>query len=123
MKRLSLVMILLIVVVVLVVAAACARPEPPPAPTPTPTPTPTPSAIDANELYATNCAACHGENRQGVSGLGDAMIPEHLAHDSDAEIKETILDGIPDTAMPGFQDRLSSEEIDALLQLIKYTSP
>ncbi len=121
MKRLSLVLILLIVVVVLVVAAACARPEPPP--TPTPTPTPIPSAIDANELYATNCAACHGENRQGVSGLGDAMIPEHLADDSDAEIKETILDGIPDTAMPGFQGRLSSEEIDALLQFIKYTSP
>ncbi len=92
-------------------------------PTPAPTPQTTPSAIAASELYAISCAGCHGANRQGVSELGDALIPEHLADDSDAEVRDIILNGIPGTPMPGFEGRLSSEEIDALLQLIKYTLP
>ncbi len=110
MRKIILVTFLL---VALLLVSACAAPQP----------APTPSAIDANELYAANCASCHGENRQGVSGLGDALIPEHLEDDSDAEIRETILNGLPGTAMPAFKDRLSLEEVDALLQFAKYTSP
>jgi cytochrome c55X len=102
MRKIILVTFLL---VALLLVSACAAPQP----------TPTPSAIDANELYATNCASCHGENRQGVSGLGDALIPEHLADDSDIEIRDTILNGIPGTVMPGFEGRLSPDEINASL--------
>lgn len=105
------------------VACAASEPTPTSNTTPSSAPTSTSSAINVEKLYAANCATCHGENRQGVSGLGDALTPEHLEDDSDAEIRETISNGIPNTTMPGFKDRLSSEEINALHQFIKYTSP
>jgi mono/diheme cytochrome c family protein len=84
-----------------------------------------PPAIDANPLralthvYETNCAVCHGANRQGITELGPALTSQSLAELSDAEVRDTILNGRPGTAMVGFTDRLSQEEIDALLQLIK----
>ena len=89
-----------------------------------------PPAIDASpspirpdsglgRLYETNCAVCHGANRQGITELGPALTSQSLAELSDAEIRDTILNGRPGTAMVGFTDRLSQEEIDALLQLIK----
>ena len=66
---------------------------------------------------------CHGPNQQGVSGLGPALTLESLAELSDTEIRDTILNGRSGTAMVAFKGSLSPEEIDVLLQLIKYTSP
>ncbi|MBI4302726.1 MAG: c-type cytochrome [Chloroflexi bacterium] len=83
----------------------------------------TPAATSAGELYAVSCAGCHGVNRQGISGLGPALTPERLSALNDTEIKETILNGRSGTAMPAFKSTLNPEEIDALLQLIKYRSP
>ncbi len=107
--------------------ASCRGPEVNPIPVPTPRPaTPpssTPLAIDASKLYATNCAPCHGDNRHGIYDLGGTLIPESLAARSDTAIQQTISEGIPYTAMPAFKDTLSPEEIDALVQFIKYTSP
>jgi mono/diheme cytochrome c family protein len=102
---------------------ACAQPAPAPAPTPLP-----PSSIDAGELFASNCASCHGTNRGG--SIGPALIPEALATLSDSEVKSTILNGrqgtLPNgrqgTLMPAWNDLLTDEEIDALIQLVKYTS-
>ena len=98
-----------------------------PASTPPSSSTSTPSApsttADTQEVFSVNCAACHGPSRQGVSGLGPALTPENLARLSDDEIRNTILKGRPNTAMAGFEKRLSAEEINALIQLIKHTSP
>ena len=106
---------------------SCAKAEPPPTPAPTPPSVPAPApkalAIDVAKLFATNCAVCHGEKHQGVSGLGPALTPTSLAKLSDTEIRDTILKGRPNTAMAGFVGRLSPEEIDALVQLIKRTLP
>ncbi len=88
-----------------------------------PTPQSTPSAKAASELYATSYAVCHGANRQGVSGLGTALTLDSLAELSDTEIRDAILNGQPGTTMPAFKSTLTPEEIDALLQLIKYASP
>ena len=100
-------------------------PEPVPKPKPTPAPPPPPTAptVNADELYAGKCAGCHGVKRQGISGLGLPLTPASLAALSDTEIKDAILNGRSDTAMLAFKGALSPEEIDALLQLIKYTSP
>ncbi len=80
-------------------------------------------AIDAKALFGTNCAACHGINRQGTPGLAPALTPESLAALSDDAIRNTILKGKPNTAMSAFEGRLSVDEISALIQLIKRTSP
>ncbi|MBI4303087.1 MAG: cytochrome c [Chloroflexi bacterium] len=118
------ILVTLLIAGLFLISCAGAQPTPtPPAPTPPTTPSPTPSAIDAAKLYANNCAVCHGEKRQGVSGLGPALTLESLVKLSDAETKDTILKGIPNTAMAGFRGRLSPEQIDALIQLIKHTLP
>ncbi|MBI2858669.1 MAG: cytochrome c [Chloroflexi bacterium] len=81
------------------------------------------SAVDGAKLFAANCAVCHGQNRQGVSGLGPALTPASLAKLSEGEVKNTILKGRQNTAMAGFEGRLGPQEIDALVKLVKTTSP
>lgn len=85
--------------------------------------TPVPSLTDVNALYADRCAICHGEKRQGRYGQGGALTPESLAGKSDTVIREVISEGIPYTNMPAWNGRLSAEEINAVVQFIKYTSP
>ena len=97
--------------------ASCGGPES------APTSTPATAAIDAGALYETNCVACHGANRQGMPNLGPALTSQSLAAQSDTEIKDTILNGRPNTAMTPWKDILNSEEIDALVQFIKNSSP
>ena len=106
-------------------AAEVTKPTPTPTATSTLTPTveATPSTIDAAPLYSAQCGACHGANREGVSGLGPALTPESLTALGDTEIAETISNGKPGTSMAGFKGRLSAEIIDALMKFIKYTSP
>ena len=122
-KRVTLAALLIVVLFLI----SCGKAELPPTPAATPPSVPASalktSAIDAAKLFATNCAVCHGEKRQGISGLGPALTPTSLTKLSDAEVRSTIMKGRPNTAMAGFEGRLSSEEIDALIQLIKRTSP
>ena len=75
------------------------------------------------DLYLATCAICHGNQREGVTGLGKPLTPESLTDYSDADLSEVIREGRADTEMQGFKDRLSSQEIDGLIQLIKHTSP
>jgi mono/diheme cytochrome c family protein len=107
MKKLSLLKLALPGILVLI--SSCGQSQPP--------------AIDASALYEANCVACHGANRQGISELGPTLTPQSLAELNDTEIRDAILKGRPGTAMVGFKDRLNQEEIDALIRLIKHTSP
>ena len=86
-------------------------------------PTPPPTGIDATKLYTDSCAVCHGPTRTESATVGPLLIPKNLADVSDDEIKDVILNSRPDTAMPKFKELLSDEEIEALLQFIKYDSP
>ncbi len=81
------------------------------------------AVILAKELYSAKCAACHGANRQGIPGFASALTPESLVVFSDNQIRGVIADGKPGTAMPAFKGSLTTEEINALLQFIKNTSP
>ena len=61
-------------------------------------------------IYATNCVACHGANRQGQSGMPSLVgIVNRL---NPAEIRGMIVDG--KGQMPGFHT-LTTTEIDALV--------
>ena len=113
--------ILPVITIVGLLLVSCVRQESTPAPAPEPTLTP--SVVVAEELYARNCATCHGGSRQGMYDLGGSLTPQSLAERSDSVLKQTISGGIPYTAMPSFKNTLSPEEIDALVQFIKYTSP
>ncbi|MBI2850621.1 MAG: c-type cytochrome [Chloroflexi bacterium] len=96
---------------------------PTPAPPPVSSPPGTSTSIDAKKLFATNCAMCHGQTRQGTPNLAPALTPASLEKFGDTDVIDVISEGRPGTAMSGFKDRLSSEEIDALANFIKHTPP
>ncbi len=72
------------------------------------------------QLYANACAACHGESGEGGSGpaLNSLQI---LTRNTDDDLRNTILYGPrrPNSIMPAFGDRLTSVEVDALVQYLR----
>ncbi|MDP3638171.1 MAG: cytochrome D1 domain-containing protein, partial [Azonexus sp.] len=60
-----------------------------------------------------HCAACHGADRLG--GLGPALVPENLARLRKPEAENVIREGRAATQMPGIGEKLSGEEIKALV--------
>ena len=61
------------------------------------------------EIYAENCAVCHGENGEGEIGpaIGN---PAMLSLNTDAFLRYAIENGRDGTDMPAFADTLSSDE-------------
>ncbi|MBI2957626.1 MAG: c-type cytochrome [Chloroflexi bacterium] len=88
-----------------------------------PATTPATAGIDASALFAANCAACHGANRQGMQGLGPALTPASLAAKSLDQVNDAITNGRANTLMTGFKGRLTPEQIDALAKYEKNTAP
>ena len=69
-------------------------------------------------VYQENCVACHGENGKGY--IGPALNGSaHAWHHPDPLLVSFIRDGIPDTQMVGLGDKLSDEEIDAVISYFK----
>ncbi len=89
----------------------------------------------AEQLYLTYCAQCHGEEGDGEGPVADFLYPRprdftlgvfkyKTSHaDSefpyDADLRKTIKQGLPGTAMPAWGSRLNDAEINGLIQLIK----
>lgn len=70
-------------------------------------------AADAHSNFQQHCSSCHGVDRLG--GLGPALLPENLARLRKAEAEKVIREGRPATQMQGFGDKLSADEIKALV--------
>ena len=76
---------------------------------------PVPPPIDAAQIFADNCAGCHGNKRQG--GGGPPLLPERLTKDA-SEYAKTISEGVLGTPMKAWKDKLSEEVITALSEWI-----
>lgn len=76
--------------------------------------------LDAAAVYSRECATCHGADRLGATG--PALLPANLRRLGRAEAAAVIRDGRPATQMPGYRERLSAAEIDALVELV-FTEP
>jgi mono/diheme cytochrome c family protein len=106
--------------------------------TPLPLATPHPGDVAlGRKVYLQNCASCHGTNAEGAANWlepdarGNLPPPPHddTGHTwrhSDAELAEIIRNGMrdifnktPDLTMPPFKDRLSDEEIAAVIAYFK----
>ena len=91
-----------------------AQAQPTPAPEATPTavlPTAEGDAARGVELFAANCAPCHGSEGQGGAVAKEPLnSAEFLDSQSDDDLRQTISDGAG-TAMPGFGGRLTAQEI------------
>lgn len=75
--------------------------------------------VDASALFASNCAGCHGANRQG--GVGPALTADVLQAKTETQVRDTISNGRPGTVMPAWKDKLSGSQVDALARYLKGT--
>ena len=73
-----------------------------------------------NPNYKARCKVCHGANAEGKA---EKKIPalKTRADRSEAELTKAIEDGNPTTTpkMPPFKEKLTAEDIKALVQQIK----
>jgi len=73
-------------------------------------------------LFKSHCAACHGADGKGDTGIGKSMHLRSLASpevqkQSDKELTAMIADG--KGAMPGYKDKLSGAQIKDLVGYIR----
>ena len=70
------------------------------------------------EIYAEECAACHGDNGEGDIGpaLGNPVM---LSLTSDAFLRYAIENGRDGTDMPSFADNLEPDQIDAVTAFLR----
>jgi len=71
---------------------------------------------EAERLYRTHCAACHGADRLG--GSGPALLPENLRRLKKPKAAKAIAKGLPASQMPAFEAQLSDAQVSALVELI-----
>jgi len=98
--------------------------------------------VQGQKVYAAHCAACHGQQLQGQPNWrergADGRLPApphdasgHTWHHPDDVLFRITKYGVAkaanlkdyESAMPAFEDRLSDEEIIAVLSWIKSTWP
>ncbi len=71
------------------------------------------------QLYATNCARCHGPEGQGTPRGPSLNVKSFLTETSDGAIQQIVRNGIPGTAMIGWGDRLTAEEILSIVAYLR----
>lgn len=86
-------------------------------------------AGDPKEIYAKDCAKCHGEDGKGQTKMGaklgakdwtDAKVQAELKEDVMAKsIKEGVKDGEGKTKMKAFGETVSDEEIKGLVEMVR----
>jgi cytochrome c oxidase cbb3-type subunit 3 len=72
-------------------------------------------AVDGQTLFKKHCAGCHGANGKGA--FGPDLSGEYTYGKTTMAVQESIAFGRPKN-MPGFEKKLSQEEIDALTEFI-----
>ena len=72
------------------------------------------------ELYSTHCAECHNSKRLGA--MGPALLPGNLKRLRKEAAVDVITNGRVATQMPAFAEKLSAQDIEALVEYI-YTPP
>ncbi|WP_164008156.1 c-type cytochrome [Pyxidicoccus trucidator] len=83
-------------------------------------------ADDVADVWKAKCKSCHGEDGKAKTKMGqkesivDLSQPAWQQAESDAEIRQVIADGSPkNTRMKAFKDRLTPQQIDALVGYIR----
>jgi mono/diheme cytochrome c family protein len=66
-------------------------------------------------LFTSNCAGCHGPAGEG--GVGPALAGGLARFDSIEEVVSFVSTGVPGR-MPGFETRLSPDEIEAVVDYV-----
>jgi mono/diheme cytochrome c family protein len=78
---------------------------------------PSASTLTANPVYQKDCAKCHGKTAEGRHFGGPSLISEKAAAASADDLRNLISNG--KGRMPKFASKLTTEEIDTLVQQIR----
>lgn len=82
--------------------------------------------LDFQVLYRENCQGCHGAGDR-VSGALSLDNPVYLSVLPEDTLREIIVNGVPNTAMPGFSiangGMLTDEQIEKLVEGIRAWAP
>jgi cbb3-type cytochrome c oxidase subunit III len=76
---------------------------------------------DGAAIYKSNCSMCHGLDGKGYAAIKtpDFTDPKWQAAHPDKELLDAIENGVKGTAMVSFKDKLSHEQIEAVLKYIR----
>jgi mono/diheme cytochrome c family protein len=91
----------------------------------TPPPAPVTGARTPQEIYEKRCTVCHGGDGKGKTKKGRQLKAKDFTrsrfqqHTTDKEIVDAITNGIKKRKMPAFKDKLSPEEIQALVGYVR----
>jgi mono/diheme cytochrome c family protein len=123
----------LVAITVTIFIAACGQPGDPPmkaAATPTGLTEPPaegkPEVASEKELYAANCMICHRDTGKGgkITMAGKTIRPDDLTsakmkQHTDDKLFSHISDGIEDEGMPAFKEKLTPDEIKAIVKYLR----
>lgn len=82
---------------------------------------------EGKEVYDNNCSGCHGLEGNGNGAAAAALNPkprnfikaDYKYGSDDASLTKTIENGVQGTAMPGWKESLSGDQIKSVLAYIK----
>jgi mono/diheme cytochrome c family protein len=73
---------------------------------------------DGLTTFAANCVSCHGPNLEG-STIAPALNTDTVQQTDGFELARIIEQGVPGTLMAGWGNALTTDEINALVQLLQ----
>jgi mono/diheme cytochrome c family protein len=79
------------------------------------------TSLTANPVFQQSCAKCHGKTAEGHRFGGPSLVSTTVSGTSADKLRNTIANGkghIPWFHMPKFGGKLTSEEIDVLVEQI-----
>ena len=91
-------------------------------------PVPSPAPVQnqpAKEIFAKRCALCHGADGRGQTKKGrqykapDFTTEKWQRTTTDEEIADAITNGVPKTKMAAFREKLSQDQIRALIPYLR----
>ncbi len=88
-----------------------------------PIPTTAESIALGGDLFAANCARCHGPEGQGTPRAPALNVKSFLTQTNDQAMQLIISGGVPGTAMPAWGDRMTDAEIQAIVSFIRQWEP
>ncbi len=94
----------------------------------------TPVLLDVRvggQVYREHCVACHGEDGDGRTSLGQQLVPRprdftragEMASITDKELAQAITRGVPGTAMASWDGVLNKEDVRRVILYIRQTFP
>jgi cytochrome c5 len=78
-------------------------------------------AADGAEVWKSKCANCHGEDGSGKTKMGEKLGIQPMSSaafqgKSDADLEKATAEGIAEKKMPAYKDKLSPDELKAVVK-------